>query len=82
MVSECNTHWEGSIILSKHNDINQNSNNNGFSNASGVAMGNFEATGPTMVPVRQGDMIEVLETHHTGWSYAKNHSHSFLVICC
>lgn len=45
-------------------------------------MGNFEATGPTMVPVRQGDMIEVLETHHTGWSYAKNLSHSFLVICC
>jgi len=42
----------------------------------GVAMGNFEATGPTMVPVRQGDMIEVLETHHTGWSYAKNLSHS------
>ena len=29
-------------------------------------MGNFEATGPTMVPVRHGDVIEVLETHHTG----------------
>lgn len=38
----------------------------------GYAVGNFEATGPTMVPVRHGDVIEVLETHHTGWSYAKN----------
>ena len=32
----------------------------------GYAVGNFEATGPTMVPVRHGDVIEVLETHHTG----------------
>lgn len=42
----------------------------------GRACGNFEATGPTMVPVRQGDLIEVLETHPTGWSYAKNLSNS------
>eukprot|EP00913_Durusdinium_trenchii_P009492 g8922.t1 len=35
-----------------------------------------QATGPTMVPVRQGDLIEVLETHPTGWSYAKNLSNS------
>ena len=34
--------------------------------APGRACGNFEATGPTMVPVRQGDLIEVLETHPTG----------------
>ena len=58
------------------------SNNNGFSNASGFAVGDFEATRPTMVPVRQGDMIEVLATDPSGWSYAKNHSGSFLVICC
>lgn len=42
----------------------------------GYAVGNFEATGPTMVPVRHGDVIEVLETHHTGWSYAKNLSNN------
>ena len=58
------------------------SNNNGFSNASGGAIGNFEPTGPTEIPVRAGDIIEVLETHHTGWSFAKNHSDGFLVICC
>ena len=45
-------------------------------------MGNLEATGPTMIRVREGDTIEVLETHHAGWSYAKNLSRSFLVICC
>eukprot|EP00434_Breviolum_minutum_P022772 symbB.v1.2.020090.t1/scaffold1672.1/size106478/2 len=42
----------------------------------GVAMGNLEATGPTMIRVREGDTIEVLETHHAGWSYAKNLSRS------
>ena len=48
-----------------------------------AAIGNFEATAPTMVPVRQGDMIEVLQIHHeSGWSYVKNLSRSFLVISC
>lgn len=35
-------------------------------------MGNFDGAGTSMVPVRHGDLIEVLETHHTGWTYAKN----------
>ena len=47
-----------------------------------AAIGNFEATAPTMVPVRQGDMIEVLQIHHEGWTYVKNLSRSFLVISC
>ncbi|CAJ1340801.1 unnamed protein product [Effrenium voratum] len=38
----------------------------------GHAVGNFEATGPTMVPVRLGELVEILETHPTGWSFAKN----------
>ncbi|OLP88002.1 CCR4-NOT transcription complex subunit 3 [Symbiodinium microadriaticum] len=42
----------------------------------GRAVGNFEATGPTMVPVRQGDLIEVLETDPSGWTFARNTSGS------
>ena len=32
----------------------------------------FDATGPTMLTVQQGELVEILETHPTGWSLAKS----------
>eukprot|EP00931_Biecheleriopsis_adriatica_P113588 TRINITY_DN886_c0_g2_i1.p1 TRINITY_DN886_c0_g2~~TRINITY_DN886_c0_g2_i1.p1 ORF type:complete len:889 (-),score=246.94 TRINITY_DN886_c0_g2_i1:100-2766(-) len=32
----------------------------------------FEPTGPNMVQVRPGDMIQVLERHASGWTFCKN----------
>jgi len=36
------------------------------------AVSSFEPTGTNMVPVQQGDLIQVLEQHGSGWTYAKN----------
>mmetsp|Transcript_57362 Transcript_57362/g.92953 ORF Transcript_57362/g.92953 Transcript_57362/m.92953 type:complete len:939 (+) Transcript_57362:131-2947(+) len=32
----------------------------------------FEPTGPNMVQVRPGDMVQVLERHASGWAFCKN----------
>eukprot|EP00442_Polarella_glacialis_P017057 CAMPEP_0115055730 /NCGR_PEP_ID=MMETSP0227-20121206/4807_1 /TAXON_ID=89957 /ORGANISM="Polarella glacialis, Strain CCMP 1383" /LENGTH=850 /DNA_ID=CAMNT_0002440339 /DNA_START=75 /DNA_END=2627 /DNA_ORIENTATION=- len=37
-----------------------------------TAVSAFEPTGSNMVTVRQGDLIQVLEQHNSGWTYAKN----------
>jgi len=36
------------------------------------AVSSFEPTGTNMVPIQQGDLIQVLEQHGSGWTYAKN----------
>lgn len=36
------------------------------------AVSSFEPTGSNMVPVQAGDLIQVLEEHKSGWTYAKN----------
>jgi len=36
------------------------------------AVSSFSPTGNNMVPVQAGDMIQVLEEHRSGWTYAKN----------
>mmetsp|Transcript_7540 Transcript_7540/g.27668 ORF Transcript_7540/g.27668 Transcript_7540/m.27668 type:complete len:820 (+) Transcript_7540:102-2561(+) len=40
------------------------------------AVSSFEPTSSNMVPVREGDMLRVLELHTSGWTYARNMGHS------
>jgi hypothetical protein len=37
-----------------------------------VAPTTFDPTGPNMLHVQQGDTVQVLERHNTGWCYCKN----------
>lgn len=36
------------------------------------AVSSFDPTGSNMVPVQAGDLIQVMEQHSSGWTYAKN----------
>mmetsp|Transcript_114850 Transcript_114850/g.366360 ORF Transcript_114850/g.366360 Transcript_114850/m.366360 type:complete len:898 (+) Transcript_114850:133-2826(+) len=36
------------------------------------AVSSFDPTGSNMVPVQAGDLIQVLEQHSSGWTFAKN----------
>ncbi|CAJ1460567.1 unnamed protein product [Effrenium voratum] len=38
----------------------------------GHAAANFEAAGQNELPVRLGDVLEILESHPTGWSWARS----------
>lgn len=50
----------------------QASNSTSDSSFVAPAMSAFEPSGSNMVPVQAGDLIQVLEQHGSGWTYAKN----------